>query len=230
MNTLESMDRQETDEDIGDDHNPDEDIDDIDIDNDEADVETDTRNELDESGRDDYDDDDEDMGVQDDSNINDSVADRDEEDIHIANGNVDDTPVTPKADTEPSLERGDQRRKGATGKPHPRKGMKGPRGGGSRKRNPGSSNGISSRAPSVRGLTIPFRTIKKSMKIDPDIPIVQNEAAIMATVAVELFLKRLVTQSHRNAKNRGRNTVRYEDVAEARTNDKALAFLETMLP
>jgi histone H3/H4 len=86
------------------------------------------------------------------------------------------------------------------------------------------------RAPSVKGLTIPFRTVKKAMKLDPDIPIVQNEAAIMTTMAAELFLKSLAKQSHRNAKNRGRNTIRYEDVAEARTNSSALAFLETLLP
>jgi hypothetical protein len=29
------------------------------------------------------------------------------------------------------------------------------------------------------------------MKLDPDIPIVQNEAAIMTTMAAELFLKSL---------------------------------------
>jgi histone H3/H4 len=87
-----------------------------------------------------------------------------------------------------------------------------------------------SRTPSVKGLTIPFRTVKKAMKLDPDIPIVQNEAAIMTTMAAELFLKSLAKQSHRNAKNRGRNTIRYEDVAEARTNDASLAFLETLLP
>ena len=86
------------------------------------------------------------------------------------------------------------------------------------------------RAPSVKGLVIPFRTIKKSMKLDPDIPIVQNEAAIMTTLAVELFLKRLAVQAHRNAKNRGRNTVQYQDIAEARANHKALAFLEPLLP
>jgi histone H3/H4 len=86
------------------------------------------------------------------------------------------------------------------------------------------------RTPSVAGLTIPFRTVKKAMKLDPDIPIVQNEAAIMTTVAAELFLKRLAKESHRNAKNRGRNTIRYEDVAEARTKSSALAFLETLLP
>lgn len=86
------------------------------------------------------------------------------------------------------------------------------------------------RTPSVKGLTIPFRTVKKAMKLDPDIPIVQNEAAIMTTMAAELFLKSLAKESHRNAKNRGRNTIRYEDVAEARTNNSALAFLETLLP
>jgi histone H3/H4 len=93
----------------------------------------------------------------------------------------------------------------------------------------GDSN-TKKRAPSVKGLTIPFRTVKKAMKLDPDIPIVQNEAAIMTTMAAELFLKSLAKQSHRNAKNRGRNTIRYEDVAEARTNSSALAFLETLLP
>lgn len=93
-----------------------------------------------------------------------------------------------------------------------------------------SSTKKQGRAPSVAGLTIPFRTVKKAMKLDPDIPIVQNEAAIMTTFAVELFLKRLAKESCRNARNRGRNTVRYEDVAEARTSNKALAFLETLLP
>lgn len=86
------------------------------------------------------------------------------------------------------------------------------------------------RAPAVRGLTIPFRTVKKAMKLDPDIPIVQNEAAIMTTLASELFLKSLAKESHGNAKARGRNTIRYEDVAEARTKKPSLAFLETLLP
>ena len=216
------MDRQETNDDNGDDRNPDDDVDDID--ESEEDVEIDASNELDESGRDD----DDDMDGFDDGNISENIAN----DEDIKDDDAQSATVMAKDAVESSLVRIDERRKGpATSmKPHPRKGMKGPRGGGNRKRNSNGSNGISSRAPSVRGLTIPFRTIKKSMKIDPDIPIVQNEAAIMATVAVELFLKRLVTQSHRNAKNRGRNTVRYEDVAEARTNDKALAFLEILLP
>lgn len=46
------------------------------------------------------------------------------------------------------------------------------------------------------------------MKLDPDIPIVQNEAAIMTTLAAELFLKTLAKDSHAIAKSRGRNTIR----------------------
>mmetsp|Transcript_9686 Transcript_9686/g.24135 ORF Transcript_9686/g.24135 Transcript_9686/m.24135 type:complete len:192 (+) Transcript_9686:180-755(+) len=86
------------------------------------------------------------------------------------------------------------------------------------------------RAPAVKGLNIPFRTVKKAMKLDPDIPIVQNEAAIMTTLAAELFLKRLADQSQKICKNRGKNTIRYEDVADARANDPSLAFLKTIIP
>jgi histone H3/H4 len=46
------------------------------------------------------------------------------------------------------------------------------------------------------------------MKIDPDIPIVQNEAAIMTTMAAEMFLKALARDSQQIAKNRGRNTIK----------------------
>jgi histone H3/H4 len=86
------------------------------------------------------------------------------------------------------------------------------------------------RIPSVAGLTIPFRTVKKAMKLDPDTPIVQNEAAIMTTIAVELFVKSLAVASLENAKSRGRTNVRYEDIAEARSKNKAMAFLEPLLP
>lgn len=102
--------------------------------------------------------------------------------------------------------------------------------GGKRKRGgppPGSRKG---RTPAVRGLTIPFRAIKRTMKMDPDIGTVQNEAAIMTTLAAELFIKSLATQSIQNAKNKGRNTIRYEDVAEARTKDPALGFLDKLIP
>ena len=86
------------------------------------------------------------------------------------------------------------------------------------------------RVASVADLWIPFRTIKKAMKLEPDVPLVQNEAAIMATVATELFLKNLANAALKAAKANGRNYLRYEDVAEARSKNKALSFLEPMFP
>uniref|UniRef100_A0A7S4JRQ4 Transcription factor CBF/NF-Y/archaeal histone domain-containing protein n=1 Tax=Odontella aurita TaxID=265563 RepID=A0A7S4JRQ4_9STRA len=82
----------------------------------------------------------------------------------------------------------------------------------------------------VKGLTIPFRNIKRTMKNDKDIATVQNEAAIVATCAAELFIKKLAEESHKFAKKHGRNTIRYEDVAEARANNSSLEFLEILLP
>jgi histone H3/H4 len=93
-----------------------------------------------------------------------------------------------------------------------------------------TSVGSVPRPPAVTGLTIPFRTVKKAMKLDPDIPIVQNEAAVMVTVAAELFVKNLARESFKGAKRKGRSTIKYEDVAEARTKDPSLSFLETALP
>ncbi|KAG7360553.1 histone-like transcription factor CBF/NF-Y [Nitzschia inconspicua] len=86
------------------------------------------------------------------------------------------------------------------------------------------------RAPAVAGLTIPFRTVKKAMKLDPDNTIVQNEAAIMTTMAAELFLKKLALQSQKTCKTKERNTIRYEDIAEARSMDPSMAFLKLIFP
>jgi histone H3/H4 len=102
--------------------------------------------------------------------------------------------------------------------------------GGKKRKKPCPPTGKKARQPAVLGLTIPFRATKRTMKLDPDIGTVQNEAAILTTLAAELFVKSLATESHIIAKSRGRNTIRYEDLAEARTKDPALSFLATILP
>lgn len=84
--------------------------------------------------------------------------------------------------------------------------------------------------PSFKDLGIPFRAIKRIMKIDPDIATVQNEAAMVTTYALELFIKKIVNESYLNAKKRGRNTVKYEDLGEARAANQNLNFLDTLLP
>jgi len=84
--------------------------------------------------------------------------------------------------------------------------------------------------PAVKVLVLPFRAIKRVMKIDTDVGTVQNEAAILVTYASELFLKKFAQESHAFARKKGRNTIRYEDVAEARVGNDPYAFLQPMLP
>jgi len=84
--------------------------------------------------------------------------------------------------------------------------------------------------PTVKELEIPFRAIRRLMKVDKDIGTVQNEAAMVATYAVELFVEKIVNESNANAKKRGRNTVKYEDLAEVRASHRNLNFLDTLLP
>jgi histone H3/H4 len=62
--------------------------------------------------------------------------------------------------------------------------------------------------PNAKDLFVPFRVIKRIMKIDKDIGTVQNEAAMVATYALELFIENMMKESHENAIKRGRNTVK----------------------
>ncbi|KAL7524356.1 hypothetical protein ACHAWF_000917 [Thalassiosira exigua] len=87
-----------------------------------------------------------------------------------------------------------------------------------------------SRQPIAKGLTIPYRTVKRIMKNHPDIGIIQNDAAIIATVACELFIKELATKSLEIANCKGRITIKYDDVAEARASNRKLSFLDMLLP
>ena len=84
--------------------------------------------------------------------------------------------------------------------------------------------------PRVKSLGIPFRAIKRAMKINKDIGTVQNEAAIITTYAVELFIRKLARESHDIARRKRRNTVRYEDIGEVRANNSNLNFLSTLIP
>mmetsp|Transcript_29482 Transcript_29482/g.33916 ORF Transcript_29482/g.33916 Transcript_29482/m.33916 type:complete len:198 (+) Transcript_29482:40-633(+) len=82
----------------------------------------------------------------------------------------------------------------------------------------------------TKKLVLPHRAIKRIMKLDKGVGKIQNEAVLLATYASELFVKKLVKESHKHAKQRGRNIIRYEDVAEARAANENLTFLDTLLP
>ena len=100
---------------------------------------------------------------------------------------------------------------------------------GKRKRRP-SPKKLKTGIPSTKDLFVPFRAIKRVMKLDKDIGTVQNEAAMVATYAVEMFMEKMVNESHDKAKKRGRNTVKYEDLAEVRASHSNMSFLNTLIP
>lgn len=93
-----------------------------------------------------------------------------------------------------------------------------------------SSSAKKQRQPAAKGLFVPFRTVKKIMQQDPDINIIQNDAAIMVTAATGMFLKQFTEKSLESCKKKGRNTIKYDDVAEVRAKNKNYAFLDMLLP
>ena len=99
-----------------------------------------------------------------------------------------------------------------------------------KKKKTSGEGGVRQRQPATKGLTIPFRTIKRIMKIDDSLGIVQNDAAIITTAALEHFVKTLAVKSLELAKSKGRNTIKYDDVAEVRAADRSLSFLDLLMP
>jgi len=81
----------------------------------------------------------------------------------------------------------------------------------------------------VQSLQLPYRIVKKIMKIDDEVLTVHNESAILMSHAAELFIEHLGQLAHNTAQDRGRSLIRYEDVVEARSNSDPLEFLETLL-
>lgn len=86
------------------------------------------------------------------------------------------------------------------------------------------------RRPAVRDLTLPYRSIKRTMKLDPSVGIVQNDAAYLVTYATELFIKKMAKDSQELALKKGRSIIKYDDLAEARAKTKAFSFLDMLIP
>eukprot|EP00956_Cyclotella_meneghiniana_P016471 scaffold25997_cov68-Cyclotella_meneghiniana.AAC.8 len=86
------------------------------------------------------------------------------------------------------------------------------------------------RMPAARDLTLPYRSIKRTMKLDPSVGIVQNDAAYLVTYATELFIKKLAKDSQELATKKGRNIIKYDDLAEARAKTKSFSFLDMLIP
>lgn len=86
------------------------------------------------------------------------------------------------------------------------------------------------REPAAKGLILPYRAIRRIMKLDKENSTIQIEAAIVAAKAAELFVQKMAKESHKHAKEHGRNGIKYEDIAETRASNPNLCFLDILLP
>jgi histone H3/H4 len=77
---------------------------------------------------------------------------------------------------------------------------------------------------------IPKASIKRIMKLDPDTKQLSQDAIMLMAKATELFVDKLAKASHAMAVANKRKTIKYEDIADARLSDKALEFLDGVVP
>ena len=90
--------------------------------------------------------------------------------------------------------------------------------------------GAGPRQKVAEDLKIPKNAVKRIMKLDPEVGAVSAEAVIAVAKATEIFLEKFATDSYNIAVDKNRKTVRYEDIADARTADSTLEFLEQLIP
>ena len=79
-------------------------------------------------------------------------------------------------------------------------------------------------------LQIPFQSVKRIMKINPEVNMIARESYLVTGKVTELFIDKLARKSYQIALHNKRKQIKYEDVADARVSDPNLQFLEGVLP
>ncbi|GAA5815723.1 hypothetical protein MFLAVUS_009237 [Mucor flavus] len=83
----------------------------------------------------------------------------------------------------------------------------------------------------VPGTTIlPLARIKRVIKEDKDVSLINAEATFCIAYATELFMEYLVTEAFEKAKKDKRKTVYYKDLAGAVKEIEQFEFLEDVIP
>ncbi|KAL2890411.1 putative transcription factor C16C4.22 [Ceratocystis lukuohia] len=90
---------------------------------------------------------------------------------------------------------------------------------------------ISKRKPTGQ-TQLPLTRVKKIIAVDPDITTCSNNAAFLITLAAELFVQHLATESHTATKldRKPRRNIQYKDVATAVAHNDHFEFLEDIVP
>ncbi|KAJ8659180.1 hypothetical protein O0I10_005219 [Lichtheimia ornata] len=89
----------------------------------------------------------------------------------------------------------------------------------------------SSKPDRTPGTTIiPVSRVKRVVKEDKDISIINAEATFCITYATELFMEYLVQEGFTRARNEKRKTIFYKDLASAVSEVEQFEFLEDVIP
>ncbi|KAL7311604.1 hypothetical protein PS15m_009343 [Mucor circinelloides] len=77
---------------------------------------------------------------------------------------------------------------------------------------------------------LPLARIKRVIKEDKDVSLINAEATFCIAYATELFMEYLVTEAFSKAKKEKRKTVYYKDLASTVKESEQLEFLEDVIP
>ncbi|ORZ03430.1 histone-fold-containing protein [Syncephalastrum racemosum] len=81
------------------------------------------------------------------------------------------------------------------------------------------------------GTTIlPIARVKRVIKDDKDVNLINNEATFCVTAATELFMEYLVSEGLNRARKDKRKTIFYKDLASAVSSIEQFEFLEDVIP
>ena len=72
----------------------------------------------------------------------------------------------------------------------------------------------------------PLGTVKRIMKMEPDVTMASQDAVFLITKAIELFIESLAMESYTYTANQKKKTVSRQDVEKAIDAVDALAFLD----
>lgn len=72
----------------------------------------------------------------------------------------------------------------------------------------------------------PLGTIKKIMKMDPDVNMASKDAIYLVTKSLEMFVESLAIEAYSNTVNAKKKTISRQDVEKAIDAVDALAFLD----
>ncbi|OMJ28811.1 putative transcription factor [Smittium culicis] len=77
---------------------------------------------------------------------------------------------------------------------------------------------------------LPISRVKRIIKEDKSVQMINSEAVFLMTKAVELFIRKFANEALNYSKSEKRKTIFYKDAAKVVQNVDSWAFLEDIIP